>query len=226
MRTRRTIIFSIASAAVAALTVQVFASTSAAADRPNVRLPKPAGATAAQIGSRVVLDTLAAPATTSSVGEASPPGGVTAALSALTPPAVSPPVAAPPPVQVAASTAPPGGTASGGDSAPGATAAPPATVPTTTVPTPAPVLPVLPNATPTTGAWAELRQCESGDNYAIDTGNGYYGAYQFSAATWHGLGYPGLPNQASPAVQDQAAEQLQARSGWGQWPECAAKLGL
>ena len=99
-------------------------------------------------------------------------------------------------------------------------------MPTTTAPTPAPVLPVLPDATPTTGVWAELRQCESGGNYAIDTGNGYYGAYQFSAATWHGLGYPGLPNQATPAVQDQAAERLQARSGWGQWPECSAKLGL
>ncbi|MGH9074109.1 MAG: transglycosylase family protein, partial [Acidimicrobiales bacterium] len=57
-------------------------------------------------------------------------------------------------------------------------------------------------------------------------GNGYYGAYQFSAATWAGLGYRGLPSQASPAEQDQAAARLQAGSGWGQWPTCSAMLGL
>jgi hypothetical protein len=74
--------------------------------------------------------------------------------------------------------------------------------------------------------WAELRKCESGGNYAENTGNGYYGAYQFAPGTWHGLGYPGLPSEASPAVQDQAARQLQARSGWGQWPECSRKLHL
>lgn len=74
--------------------------------------------------------------------------------------------------------------------------------------------------------FAEIRQCESGDNYSADTGNGYYGAYQISAATWQGLGYSGLPNQAPPAVQDEAARRLQAQSGWGQWPTCAAMLGL
>jgi hypothetical protein len=76
------------------------------------------------------------------------------------------------------------------------------------------------------GAWLSLRMCESGDNYSEDTGNGYYGAYQFALATWWGLGYSGLPNEAPPAVQDQAAEQLQARSGWRQWPACSAELGL
>jgi len=73
---------------------------------------------------------------------------------------------------------------------------------------------------------AALRQCESGGNYRINTGNGYYGAYQFSASTWRGIGYSGLPHQASPATQDQAARDLQARSGWGQWPACSRKLGL
>jgi len=76
------------------------------------------------------------------------------------------------------------------------------------------------------GVWASLRQCESGGNYADNTGNGYYGAYQFSAGTWHGLGYAGLPSAATPAVQDQAAQKLQARSGWGQWPACSRRLGL
>jgi hypothetical protein len=76
------------------------------------------------------------------------------------------------------------------------------------------------------GAWLELRLCESGNNYAEDTGNGYYGAYQFALETWWGLGYSGLPSDASPAVQDQAAERLQAEAGWGQWPACSADLGL
>ncbi len=76
------------------------------------------------------------------------------------------------------------------------------------------------------GVWLELRLCESGNNYAEDTGNGYYGAYQFAPGTWWGLGYSGLPSDASPAVQDQAAERLQAQAGWGQWPACSAELGL
>jgi hypothetical protein len=76
------------------------------------------------------------------------------------------------------------------------------------------------------GVWLELRDCESGDDYQTDTGNGYYGAYQFSLATWEGLGFSGLPSQASPAVQDEAAQELQARSGWGQWPACSEELGL
>jgi len=74
------------------------------------------------------------------------------------------------------------------------------------------------------GVWAALRRCESGGNYRDDTGNGFYGAYQFSLATWHGLGYGGLPSQASAAVQDQAAQRLEARSGWGQWPVCSHRL--
>ena len=86
-------------------------------------------------------------------------------------------------------------------------------------------MPVGPTA-PSPAVWAELRQCESGDDYTIDTGNGFYGAYQFAEATWQGLGYPGFPNQAPPAVQDQAAEQLQALDGWAPWPGCSAKLGL
>ncbi|MCW2668758.1 MAG: Transglycosylase-like domain protein [Frankiales bacterium] len=74
--------------------------------------------------------------------------------------------------------------------------------------------------------FARLRQCESGGNYATNTGNGYYGAYQFDQRTWHGLGYPGLPSSASPAAQDQAAHTLQAERGWQPWPSCARRLGL
>jgi hypothetical protein len=92
-------------------------------------------------------------------------------------------------------------------------------------PPPVPVVRSVP--APVTGdPWAALRQCESGGNYGEDSGNGYYGAYQFNPGTWHSLGLPGLPSQASPAQQDQAAQELQARRGWGQWPACSRRLGL
>ena len=96
----------------------------------------------------------------------------------------------------------------------------------TTTPKAVPV-PVVPATQAASGdVWAELRRCESGGNYADDTGNGYYGAYQFSLATWRGLGFSGLPSAATPAVQDRAAQELQARSGWGQWPSCSRQLRL
>ena len=73
---------------------------------------------------------------------------------------------------------------------------------------------------------ARLRGCESGGNYAINTGNGYYGAYQFDIGTWQGLGYPGRADQASPATQDEAAARLQSQRGWSPWPGCTSRLGL
>jgi hypothetical protein len=81
-------------------------------------------------------------------------------------------------------------------------------------------------STATADDFARLRQCESGNNYAINTGNGYYGAYQFNLSTWHGLGYSGYPHQATPATQDRAAHELQADRGWSPWPACSRKLGL
>jgi hypothetical protein len=92
------------------------------------------------------------------------------------------------------------------------------------VPPPAPAPAVVPatRADP----FVALRDCESGGNYGDDTGNGYYGAYQFTLGTWRSLGFGGLPSQAPAAVQDQAAQELQARRGWGQWPSCARRLGL
>jgi uncharacterized protein YabE (DUF348 family) len=85
-------------------------------------------------------------------------------------------------------------------------------------------------ARPTTapsGVWGALAQCESGGNPAARSANGlYYGLYQFSLGTWASVGGSGLPSNASVAEQTQRAQILQARSGWGQWPHCAAKLGL
>ena len=72
--------------------------------------------------------------------------------------------------------------------------------------------------------WAALRKCESGGRYDLNTGNGYYGAYQFALGTWQRLGYPGFPHQATPAMQDEAAKRLQATQGWGPWPECARRI--
>ena len=63
-----------------------------------------------------------------------------------------------------------------------------------------------------------LRVCESSNNYRANTGNGYYGAYQFELRTWRGLGYSGYPHQAAAATQDKAAHELQADRGWS----CAA----
>jgi uncharacterized protein YabE (DUF348 family) len=67
------------------------------------------------------------------------------------------------------------------------------------------------------GVWDKIAACESGGNWHIDTGNGYYGGLQFSAGTWKSLGAPGLPHEASREVQIKYAKILQARSGWGQW---------
>ena len=74
--------------------------------------------------------------------------------------------------------------------------------------------------------FARLRTCESSGNYRANTGNGFYGAYQFDLGTWHGLGYAGRPSDAAPATQDAAAARLQASRGWSPWPSCARRLGL
>lgn len=83
-----------------------------------------------------------------------------------------------------------------------------------------------PAASPSAENLEALRWCESENDYGADTGNGYYGAYQFSLETWRGLGYQGYPHQARPQVQDEAAARLQSLYGWGQWPGCAWWLGL
>ena len=74
--------------------------------------------------------------------------------------------------------------------------------------------------------WAKLAQCESGGNPATNTGNGFYGMYQFTLETWQSLGGTGYPHEADAATQTAMAKKLQAQSGWGQWPGCADKLGL
>lgn len=82
-------------------------------------------------------------------------------------------------------------------------------------------------APPTAANFAKLRSCESSGNYrAVNRSNRYFGAYQFSVATWKSLGYKGLPHQAPAEVQDEAAQRLQAKRGWRQWPGCSRRLRL
>ena len=75
--------------------------------------------------------------------------------------------------------------------------------------------------------WDSLAQCESGGNWAINTGNGYYGGLQFNLGTWQAYGGSGLPHQNSREAQIAVAERLRAATGgYGSWPGCAASLGL
>ncbi|SMD23708.1 resuscitation-promoting factor [Lentzea albidocapillata] len=79
--------------------------------------------------------------------------------------------------------------------------------------------------------WDRLAKCEAGGNWAINTGNGYYGGLQFSASTWAahgGTAYAQLPHQATREQQIATATKLRDRAGgtYGAWPGCRAKLGL
>ena len=72
----------------------------------------------------------------------------------------------------------------------------------------------------------QLAQCESGGDYSINTGNGYYGAFQFNLQTWRSVGGAGYPHQNPPNVQKEMATRLYESRGWGPWPSCSRKLGL
>ncbi len=77
------------------------------------------------------------------------------------------------------------------------------------------------------GVWDRLAGCESGGNWHINTGNGYYGGLQFSLGTWRAYGGTGLPSQHSRETQIAIATKLRnASGGYGAWPACAARLGL
>jgi nucleoid-associated protein YgaU len=82
------------------------------------------------------------------------------------------------------------------------------------------------NAATPTSTWDALAQCESGGNWATNTGNGFSGGLQFTPQTWAAFGGTGSPQSASRAQQIAVAEKVQASQGWGAWPACSAKLGL
>ncbi|MEU5536689.1 transglycosylase family protein [Streptomyces sp. NPDC020362] len=78
------------------------------------------------------------------------------------------------------------------------------------------------------GVWDRIAQCESGGNWHINTGNGYYGGLQFSAGTWRAYGgtaYAPTADQASRSAQIAVATKVQHAQGWGAWPVCSAHAG-
>jgi uncharacterized protein YabE (DUF348 family) len=78
--------------------------------------------------------------------------------------------------------------------------------------------------------WDQLAQCESGGDWAINTGNGYYGGVQFDKSTWDSNGggqYAAYPHEATREQQIAIATKVRdARGGYSAWPACSAKLGL
>ena len=77
--------------------------------------------------------------------------------------------------------------------------------------------------------WDSLAQCESGGNWAINTGNGFSGGLQFTPSTWAGHGGTAYAPSAHLATREQQiaiAERVQASQGWGAWPACTASLGI
>jgi hypothetical protein len=74
--------------------------------------------------------------------------------------------------------------------------------------------------------WERLAGCESGHNWSINTGNGYYGGLQFSLSSWQWVGGSGYPHRASRAEQIRRAEILLSRQGWNAWPSCSRQLGF
>jgi resuscitation-promoting factor RpfA len=77
------------------------------------------------------------------------------------------------------------------------------------------------------GEWDRVAACESGGNWAINTGNGYHGGLQFTQGTWasHGGGeYAASANQATREQQIAVAERVLATQGKGAWPVCGRGL--
>ena len=115
--------------------------------------------------------------------------------------------------------------------APVVVAAPVAPAPVAPAPVaPAPVAPAPPPPTYSgSSVWDDLARCESGGNWSINTGNGYYGGLQFSYDTWHGYDggeFAEYPHQATREEQIIVAERLRAARGYAPWPACRTKLGL
>ncbi|MFF9409374.1 transglycosylase family protein [Streptomyces anandii] len=78
------------------------------------------------------------------------------------------------------------------------------------------------------GVWDRIAQCESGGNWHINTGNGYYGGLQFAASTWRAYGgtaYASRADQASRSQQIAVATRVQQAQGWGAWPVCSGRAG-
>jgi LysM repeat protein len=76
--------------------------------------------------------------------------------------------------------------------------------------------------------WDAVAQCESGGNWSINTGNGFYGGLQFTRGTWKAYGgakYASTANKASKSEQIRIAEKVLRGQGIGAWPTCGKKAG-
>jgi resuscitation-promoting factor RpfA len=84
-------------------------------------------------------------------------------------------------------------------------------------------------ATPAANAssvnWDAVAKCESGGNWATNTGNGFYGGLQFTMSTWHANGGSGSPQNASRSQQIAVANRVLATQGIHAWPVCGAHAG-
>jgi hypothetical protein len=77
--------------------------------------------------------------------------------------------------------------------------------------------------------WDGVAACESGGNWAISSGNGYYGGLQFSRSTWKAFGgtrYASTANRASKSAQISTAKRVLAAQGPSAWPACGQRAGL
>jgi nucleoid-associated protein YgaU len=87
----------------------------------------------------------------------------------------------------------------------------------------------LPAEAATTTVWDRVAKCESGGNWKINTGNGYYGGLQFAAGTWNAYGgrtYASQAHRATKAEQIAIARRVLAGQGPGAWPTCSRRAGL
>ena len=73
--------------------------------------------------------------------------------------------------------------------------------------------------------WDAIAACESGGNWAINTGNGFYGGLQFTLSTWRSFGGTGMPQNASREQQIAVAQRVLAGQGIGAWPVCGKRAG-
>lgn len=106
-----------------------------------------------------------------------------------------------------------------------------AEVATTTTMPPSPPSPPATGGCPAGGdpgvdaCWDQLAQCESGGDWAANTGNGYYGGLQFALSSWQGVGGTGYPHQHPRAEQVHRGRLLHGQGGWRHWPACSRQLG-
>ncbi|WEV77727.1 transglycosylase family protein [Janibacter cremeus] len=85
------------------------------------------------------------------------------------------------------------------------------------------------NAATSSGVWDRVAQCESGGNWSINTGNGFYGGLQFTTSTWQAFGggqYAPNAHQATKAQQIEVAQKTLQAQGPGAWPVCSVEAGL